>query len=221
MTRFVSVTDFDVDGFPVTTNAQTVFDDGTSAMLAVGVRVELDGVLDANGVLVATKVDFEDREDSAQVEFEARVEAVDTAASTVTVVGQTVFVGSQTVIEDDSDADVRPFSLADLNVGDFVEIKAYIDGDNNNRLTAVLLERDDDDDNEVEVQGPASLIAPPDLSIVGVSVMTVSGTQFELLNDVPVSSTVFFDAISDGTLVKAKGSWDGTTLIAEEVELEN
>jgi len=221
ITRFVSATDFDVNGFPVTTNAQTVFDDGTAAMLAVGVRVELDGVLDANGVLVASKVDFEDAEDDAVVEMEARVDAVDVSASTLVVLGQTILVGGSTTIVDTSDADLRPFTLADFNVGDFVEINAFIDVDNNNTLTAVLIERDDSDDNEVEVEGPAAMIMSPTLTVAGVSVATDSGTQFELLNDTVVSSAEFFALLTDGTIVEAQGTWDGATLTADELELED
>src|SRR5690606_3657178 len=39
ITRFVSPSDFDVEGVPVTTNAQTVFEDGTSADLAINRKV--------------------------------------------------------------------------------------------------------------------------------------------------------------------------------------
>ncbi|MFK8016417.1 MAG: DUF5666 domain-containing protein [Gammaproteobacteria bacterium] len=221
VTRFVSITDFDVDGFPVTTTAQTVFDDGVASDLALGVRVEIDGSLDANGVLVATKVDFEDAEDNAQIEVEAPVEAVDAAASTVTVLGLTVFVDGSTLIKDDTDANLTPFTLADLMVGDYVEIKAYFDTASANRLTAVLLERDDDDDGEVSIEGPASAIAQPNLSIAGVAIATVGNTEFEDINDLPISADAFFGSISDGDLVEADGAWDGTTLTADSVERED
>ena len=57
----MSSTDFDVNGFPVTTDGQTVFefeDDSpaTPADLGLNIKVEVEGRVDAMGVLVADKV---------------------------------------------------------------------------------------------------------------------------------------------------------------------
>lgn len=61
VTRYVSSTDFDVDGTPVTTNADTEFDDGTPADLTLGAFVEVSGELDDTGtLLIAEEVDFDD-----------------------------------------------------------------------------------------------------------------------------------------------------------------
>jgi hypothetical protein len=56
VTRFVSVSDFDVSGFPVTTDNQTEFVDGNASDLGLNTKVEIEGVIDANGVAVATRV---------------------------------------------------------------------------------------------------------------------------------------------------------------------
>lgn len=53
---FVSATEFEVGGFPVTTTIATVYENGTVADLAPDVQVWVVGTLDTNGVLVATRI---------------------------------------------------------------------------------------------------------------------------------------------------------------------
>lgn len=60
ITRFVSATDFDVNGQPVSTTGATIYESGTSNDLALNVQVEVEGNLDANGVLIANKISFDD-----------------------------------------------------------------------------------------------------------------------------------------------------------------
>lgn len=59
ITRFASATDFDVAGHPVSTSATTEFENGTAASLALNAHVEVEGTVDAHGVLQANKVAFE------------------------------------------------------------------------------------------------------------------------------------------------------------------
>ena len=61
MTRFVSIEDFHVAGRPVTTDAHTRFEDGVAGDLAVGVRIEVEGLLNTAGVLVAREIEFDNR----------------------------------------------------------------------------------------------------------------------------------------------------------------
>lgn len=219
VTRFESTSDFDVAGYPVTTNAQTTYDDGDASRLAEGVRVEVSGEYDANGVLVAREVDFEDDEDDSEIEIAAQVDAIDAAGGTVTVLGLVIAVTDSTVLEDDSDGSDGVLSLDDLNVGDFVEIAAFA---NEAGLEALVLERDDEDgDEESELRAPVDAIAQPQLTVLGVNVETTPGTDFEDENDMPISSTEFFARVAVGVIVEVDGSWDGTTLIAEEVSFED
>jgi hypothetical protein len=59
ITRFASVTDFDVSGTRVTTAADTAYQGGTAAALASDVKVHVEGTFDANGVVVARKIEIE------------------------------------------------------------------------------------------------------------------------------------------------------------------
>src|SRR2546430_12554542 len=111
ITRFASATDFDVAGEKVTTTASTVFKNGTAADLALNVRVEVRGTLDANKVLVADVVEIER---VAVIGLAATVSAVTT--NTLTVLGVTISVDTNTRLEDVSNAHVHMFSLTDVKV---------------------------------------------------------------------------------------------------------
>jgi hypothetical protein len=60
ITRFVSPLDFDVSGRAVTTTASTVYQGGGPGALALNTRVEVEGTADANGVIVARRVEIDD-----------------------------------------------------------------------------------------------------------------------------------------------------------------
>ena len=59
ITRFASATDFDVGGRPVTTTSATTYRGGGSSALALNVKVEVEGAVNASGVIVATRVEIE------------------------------------------------------------------------------------------------------------------------------------------------------------------
>ncbi|MBI3609560.1 MAG: hypothetical protein HY204_02525 [Nitrospirae bacterium] len=59
VTRYVSATDFDINGQPVATTSLTTFKDGTAAMIGLNVLLEAEGTLDADGVLIAREISFE------------------------------------------------------------------------------------------------------------------------------------------------------------------
>ena len=63
VTRYVSATDFDVNGIAITTNDSTKFEHGLVTELALNVLVEVEGKFNDSGVLVADEVEFEDSDD--------------------------------------------------------------------------------------------------------------------------------------------------------------
>jgi hypothetical protein len=63
--RFVSTQDFDINGQAVSTSASTVFEDGVPTDLTLNVMAEIEGVVDANNVLQATKVSIERKDDDS------------------------------------------------------------------------------------------------------------------------------------------------------------
>jgi len=217
ITRFVDETDFDVAGFPVTTNAQTLFEGGTAQDLGLNVKVEAEGDINASGVLVADKVDI--RRGNV-IRMEANVDDVDAAAGTVTILGISVEVDALTRLEDKSSANIEPFTLADLNAGDFVQVRGGEDPPDSGMVIASRLERDDADPDTI-LQGFVQTVSDPDLAILGVTIQTDGTTIFRDVDDSVLSDTDFFNMVMQGSLVKAKGTLVGNVIDAEEVEFEN
>jgi hypothetical protein len=213
VTRFISAADFDVSGQRITTTASTVYEGGTAANLALDANVEIEGGFDATGRVVARKVQFRQESD---VEFAGPVDAVNPSAGTLVVLGATVRTNPLTRYEDQSSADVERFSLADLRVGDYVEVRAYRDASG---LVATLLERDDLE-SDVEVQGPATSVSAPNLVVGGVSVTTDSRTEFRNNDGGSITAAAFF-AAAPGREVKVRGTLVGNVVLAERAELED
>ncbi len=217
ITRFESATDFDVADFAVTTTGNTVFEGGSASDLGLNVKVEAEGTIDANGVLVADKIDIRK---ANQVRVTAVVDSVDTGANSLVVLGISFSVDSATRIEDKSDADLRPLTLANINSGDYVEIRGD-ESPSGNAIHASILERENLDDETI-LQGFVESISNPSYSLLGVSVSTNAGTVFRDAEDAVISATEFFNRLDTGDLVKAKGVESSTTTIsAEEVEFES
>jgi hypothetical protein len=214
ITRFVSATDFDVEGIAVTTNGSTVFENGTSVDLVENQKVEVEGEFNATGVLVADEVELKL---TGTIRIESLVE--DVQATQLTVLGVVVNVNESTRIEDKSDADVRPFALADVSVGDFVELRGFEDASG---IVATRLEREDFD-NEVVIRGFVESTSDPDFTILGVTVQTVQtpdGTRFSDENDSDITPAEFFGQ-AQGSLVEVVGTLSNGTIIADEVDIEN
>lgn len=213
ITRFVSATDFDVAGQRVTTTGTTRYEGGTAAGLALNVAVEVEGGFDATGRIVATEVQFRPQGD---VELSAPVDSISLATSSLVVLGVTVRTTSLTRFEDQSDADVERFGLADLGVGDYVEIRAYDDG---NGLVATLLERDDPEAG-VELRGIATDVAQPGFRVAGVAITTDAQTEYMDNSGASIAAATFF-AAAPGREVKVSGSRVGDTVLADRAELED
>lgn len=217
ITRFVSAQDFDVGGFPVTTSASTVFEGGSANDLGLNIKVEAEGDLNSNGVLVATKIDIRR---AKAVRATATVDSVSTANSSLVMLGITVTVDALTRLEDKSNADVRPLTLADLNTGDYLEVRGDESPAGSGRIRATILERDDPD-TETILQGFITAVSDPQFTILGVTIVTNGGTVFRDVNDNVISSTEFFNQAAINSLVKAKGiESSATTITAQEVEFE-
>jgi hypothetical protein len=220
ITRFASVRDFDVTGVPVTTDSGTQFEGGTTADLGLNVKVEVEGAFNAAGVLVADKVDIRRSNDLRVV---ALVDAIDTGAGTLSVLGITARIDAQTRLEDQSDADLESFGLDDINVGDYVEVRGGVDTGGADIL-ALIVEREDVPDvagEDTELRAQVEAINRPLLTIAGVTVDT-SGAQFRNVSDAAISADTFFTTVQVGNFVDADGFQTGaTSLDADEIELED
>lgn len=215
ITRFASATDFDVGTVTVTTTNATVFEGGTAADLGLNIKVEVEGEFDASGTLVADKVDIRRAQ---AVRISALVDSVDSANSSLVLLGITIKTDLLTRFEDDV-LDLEPFAISDINVGDYVEIRGSEFPAGSGEILAGRVEREDPDDTII--QGFVASIAQPQFEILGVSVDT-TGADFEDENDSPISATQFFNRLAVGDLVKAEGTEvSDRAVTAREVEFED
>jgi hypothetical protein len=216
ITRLVSATDFDVAGKPVATTLSTQFENGSASDLVLNAKVEVEGQVDANGVLVASKVQFK-RQASSRIE--ARVDSVDAAANRLVVLGIDVTVNANTRVEDKGDQPVPNFNLGSIVAGDFVEVRGSELPAESNDVVASRLERRRAEE-EVRLRGVVDSASAPSFTILGVTIQTNGGTQFESSSDGTLSADDFFSE-AVGRSVEAKGTVSGGVFTAREVEFEN
>jgi uncharacterized protein DUF5666 len=210
VTRFASLTDFDVNERAVTTTSATRVEGGALADLALGAKIEVEGHVDSAGVLVAEKVSLRH---ASEILIHASVDAVDTAAGTLQMLGITVHVDTRTRFDDRGPNDDRFLSLAKLSVGDRLEIRATPSG-GTNEVLATRLERDSDGSADVELRGDVATRAEPSFTILGVSIATTPASKFEGI----AAADLFAGATP--LLVDVRGSWDGSTLTAASVAVD-
>ena len=212
--NFMAATEFEVEGVAVTTNGQTLYENGVAGDLAGNRKVEVEGDLNTAGVLVAEKIEFKQ---GSYIRIEATVGEVQ--ATTLTLLGVVVNVNIATRFEDKSDARVLQFDLADVNVGDYVAIRGYEDSSG---IVATQLERDDPR-NDVSLRGFVETVADPQFTILGVTVVTNApgvSTVFRDVDESAIAAGTFFGQALD-RLVEAKGTLSNGQILAEEVQLEN
>jgi len=212
VTSFISATEFDVDGHPVTTTSSTVYVNGTVDSLALDVKLAVDGTLDAAGVLIAERIVFHL---PSLVQIEADIEAIDTASEAVTVLGIDVQTNEFTLFRDHTTSGPPTFGFGDLVVGDRVEIRAYLDVGS---VVASRLERDDPD-SDVTLKALVESIARPSITMLGVTVTSDQNTVFQNAAHVEIDADTFFALVEPGSLVRTEGIYDGTSIIASKMFL--
>jgi len=211
VTRFASAADFDVEGVPVITNAQTAYENGANTDIALNRKLEVEGEINAAGVLVATKVEIKA---SGFIRVEALVE--DVQANQLTVLGIVFGVNESTRFEDKSAADLEIFNLSHVMVGDFVEIRAF---DSAGGLIATRLERDDFS-GDVALRGFVDSVNEPQFTILGVTATTDVATEYADMSGARIDPADFF-AEADGRLVEVTGTLNGGSIDAGQVEFED
>ena len=211
ITRFVSASDFDVEGVPATTNGTTSFENGTSADLAINRKVEVEGTVDATGRVTATKVEI-------KLANFIRIEGiVDSAtASSVTIFGIVINTNNLTRLEDKSSADVESFALSNINVGDYLETRGYEDASG---IVATRIEREDFG-GDVAIRAFVDSVGDPNFTIRGVSIETNGATVFRDIDGTLLDSGEFFGQAM-GRLVDAEGSQSNGGILVDEVQLED
>jgi hypothetical protein len=201
-----TVTNFVVNGQQVVTSASTIFVGGVASDFAIGVKLEAEGPLDANGAIAAVKISFE-----SNIKIEGDASGV--SAIALTVLGKTVAVNQFTRIDNGPVANT-----------DHVEVRAITDRNGNLIATRVVKLSAS---NKAFLQGPVTAAngATGTLTILGTAIVSDVKTEWRASStttEAPVTQAVFFSQISlNVTVVKVR--WDNftaTTNPIKEAEIE-
>ena len=148
-----------------------------------------------------------------KVEIEGTVGAV--GASSVTVSGHVLLVNADTKIKRDD----RTIALADLKMGDKVEVDAVTEADGSLLATRIKVEDNDDNDNdnEVDFKGTIESITAPNLMVSGRKVVTNGSTRIR--SD---DKTITLGDLKAGEKVEVEGTTqtDGSVL-ASKIKVED
>ena len=198
---------FVVNGQQVVTSPSTLYEGGLSSDFAIGVKLEAEGPLDANGAIAATKISFR-----SNIKIEDDASAV--TATSLTVLGRSVAINQFTRIDNGPPANTN-----------HVEVRAAPDRDGN--LIAQRIVVQGASDNKAFLQGPVTAAdgTAGTLTILGTTVVSNGTTEWRVSStstEVPVTRAAFFAQIKTNvTVVKVK--WDPFTLVTapiKEAEIE-
>lgn len=144
-----------------------------------------------------------------RTEIEGPIAQIDVSGGTLQVLGQTVKVSAMTeIVQEAPDGVETDLTLADLVVGDFVEVSGIPDASGAILASRVERERADQEPNEVELRGTVSnLDTTAKTFTIGSQQVDFSGAQVE-------------GTLADGVRVEVHGALNGATLVASKVEVE-
>ena len=204
-----ALTDFMVNGKRVITTASTLFEGGTSGDFAVGVKLEAEGLLDANGSIIAEKISFR-----SNIRIEA--DASNVSSSALTVLGKTVAINQFTRVDNGPVGD-----------GSHVEVRANPDRNGDLIASRIVVQSPS---SRAFLQGPVTAAngTAGTLTLVGTAVISDGSTEWRASStssEQAVDMATFFSRITiNVTVVKVR--WDNFLSTANpikqaEIELGN
>ena len=228
ITQFNSPFDFEVARLPVTTTSQTVFQWGNVEELAAGIKVEVEGELDANGLLILEEVSFQNptRTSVERIEMEADVEAINLAKQEIILLGVPIQMTRSTQFRDKRDARVS-FGLPNLSLGDRVAMSGFLETTSGVLTAEVLLREPFRLDGQVIVEGPVSHvdIQAGTLAILDIAILTNSDTTYENEGldgmETVMTAEEFFTSIQQPEwLIEVQGLLIDNAILANQLEIE-
>ena len=212
ITSFSSAGNFTLQGLNVTTDTNTNFVLHGIA-LSVDVEVDVQGMFNASGVLLARKVEV--RPGSSGL-VRGLVDSVTASSNTLSVLGVAITTSASTEFDDKSNQHVRLFRLADLGAGDYVEVRGA--ESQPGTLSASILVRDNAE-NRSYLQGIAFNVAEPNLTVLGVTVTTNAQTHFAGPGGAATGAATFF-AQAINHVVKVRGTLSGGVFTADQAQIQ-
>lgn len=189
---------FLVGGTRVTVDANTRYEDGTAADLANGAQVEVEGRINAAGLLVATEISFKQQGHNA-ITAGVQAKSCDTGdchSGSLTLLGLVIDTDLHTIFESDDDCHDNNscLNLASIYKGERLEIEARQVGTGS--LLATSVER-------AEGVGGVALTG---------KISNLSGSQFRILGVlVYAAGATGVTGLQNGDLVKVIGTQNGNS----------
>lgn len=217
ISNYVSDSNFEIDGQQI--DASGAQFSPASISLDDGLEVEVEGDI-VSGVLIAEEIEL--REGETKLKTFVSLVYPDNIRFEVNYTGLpgsiVVNTDSQTLLKDEGPLELPNFSVADLNVGDYVIVEGIESADEVIAETVKRKDSADPDDSELEGQVD-SFVIDTSITVLGITYNVDAGTDYEDANGATVSSAEFFGQLAPGDLVEIKDEEiaDGT---AEEVEIE-
>ncbi len=172
---------------------------GTQADLAIGMVVQVNGVINPDGVTgTATNIVFDDQLQGPVADF---TPSADNLTATFTVLGVPVEIDSKTTYFDPDNGGI---TFDTIQNGDIVELSGLFRGDT---LVADRIERKTE--TQVEFKGNITGLNNSQFTLRGISVDASTAR----LDDLP-------NGLVEGAYVEVEGAYDGTQIIATKVESE-
>ncbi|CBL45802.1 Hypothetical protein HDN1F_22190 [gamma proteobacterium HdN1] len=194
-----------VNGVKVQFSANTKLDDFNLSALVDGLSIEVEGRVDAQGVLIAEEMDLADTSEISVEASISNIEKTDEFSGKIIVLGLEISVDMRTRMRDDGNRHNTMFNFGSLRTGDKIELTLIKEGQN---YRALKLERDNDDSSEVKLELPASLINFANGTALGVSFSVAAGVHFP-------------SVIPADVQVEMKGHFNGGVLIVREIEIDD
>jgi len=220
--------DFEIEGLVTAIGSNSIAVGGLTIQtggldlsgLVINMKVEVEGNIDVDGVLQARSIEIRA---TTNLRVTANVDAgsIDPVAGSFEMLGITILTDQRTQLEDKSDLDTPAFGVDDLADGDYLEVRGSVASSSSTVILASRVEREDPD-VRIDLRGFVQAEDGMTITVLGVTIMTGSATQYRDANDAPISADEFFAAVDIDTLVDAQGVATGaTTILAEELELED
>lgn len=186
---------FSVGEQSIVTTPETEFENGDATDLQLGVRVQVEGLLNTDtGILDAQEVEFS----QVRVEAEGPLTDADIDGETVTLLGVTMHITPQTEDEDGI--------LNGLSEAKQVRVDGYIDAEGA-VIVDELEERGAPNSDDVSLRAVVESIDQPILTVLGLTVDTLNSVLY--LDDEsvdPVEEAVFFETVRVGAELAIEGA---------------
>ena len=203
-----------VNGQSFALSSSTQYVNGSAGDLAAGKTVKIDYAVFSASV-VATRIEF------LKLDEPSFVEASVTATNPGSVEllgpgGVVVTANSATQLQDNSDAKLRVLTLADINVGDHLQVTGNQVSENGVLATKVVRRKPG---TAIVVEGRALSVLAPNFTVIDLVITVTAATDLRDETGTPISADVFF-AKAAGHDVSVAATRQNGAIVATSVRLD-